>query len=368
VFLRASKTTAIFLPDLRGGGAERVAVNLANELVARGHAVDMVLLSATGEFLSALRPEVKVVDLKVGRVRWALGPLVRYLRSRRPSAMLACMWPLTILAPLARMIAKVPARLIVAEHTTWSRSELLKRPTLGWQIRASMHLFFQRVNAIVTVSEGAADDLARFAHLNRKTITVIYNPVVGDEKSLSTEPLEPGDWWSGTHKRLLAVGTLTRVKDYTTLLNALALLRQKVDARLLILGEGECRDSLRAHVKQLGVEASVFMHGFVSDPSPYYSRTDLHVLSSTSEGLPTVIIEALAAGAPVVSTDCPSGPREILSDGRFGRLVPVGDVAALATAMQASLSETPDRVALKLRSQDFSIDKAVDQYERLLFR
>ena len=136
---------------------------------------------------------------------------------------------------------------------------------------------------------------------------------------------------------------------------------------MLILGEGNCRAALEAQAQQLGIEASVFMPGFVKDTSSYYQQADLHVLSSTGEGLPTVIIEALAAGTPVVSTDCPSGPREILSDGKFGYLVPVGDAVALAVAMAESLSATHDTAALKARAQDFSIDKAMDQYEALLF-
>lgn len=358
---------AIILPDLRGGGAERVAVNLANGFAARGYAVDMVLLSATGVFLADLLPEIRVVDLQVNRMRSALMPLVRYLRQNRPKALLGCMWPLTLMALWARTLARVPTRVTVAEHTTWSRSELLERKIVGWQVRTSMHHVFPSADAIVTVSKGAADDLAHFAKLDRKDITVIYNPVVGDEQPQNPEPLEPAEWWTGTHRRVLAVGTLKTIKDYANLLLAFAQLRQRVDARLLILGEGECRTALEAQVSQLGLDGYVFMPGFVKDLTTYYQRADLHVLSSTGEGLPTVIIEALAAGTPVVSTDCPSGPREILSDGKFGSLVPVGDATALAVAMADSLAATHDKAALKLRAQDFSIDKAVDQYLALLF-
>ena len=230
-----------------------------------------------------------------------------------------------------------------------------------------MHYVFPQADGIVAVSQGVADDLARFANLNRTAITVIYNPVVGDQKPASRVPLAPVGWWIGSHHRVLAVGTLTPTKDFTTLLAAFAQLRQRVDARLLILGEGGSRSVLEAQVVALGIEASVFMPGFVNDPPSYYEHADLHVLSSTGEGLPTVIIEALEAGTPVVSTDCPSGPREILRDGQFGRLVPVGDVSALAAAMAESLAATHDTAGLKARAQDFSIDKAVDQYEALLF-
>lgn len=362
-----STSVSIVLPDLRGGGAERVAINLANSFVTRGHEVEVVLLTATGQFFDLLHPEVKVVDLMTPRVRWAVIPMIRYLRSRQPATVLAFMWPLTVLVPLACIIARVSTRVVVAEHTTWSRSDLLKRPTLGWQIRTSMHHFFQKVDAVVTVSQGAADDLARFAKLSPQSITVVYNPIVGDEKPPSTVSLEPSKWWSGPHKRVLAVGALIGAKDFPTLLSAFALLRQKCDARLLILGEGECRFELQQQVKQLGMESSVFMPGFVRDTVPYYRQADLHVLSSVCEGFGNVIVEALAAGTPVVSTDCPSGPREILSDGKFGRLVPVGDIVALAVAMEYSLLQTHDRAALKMRAQDFSITKAVDHYEALLF-
>jgi len=357
---------SILLPDLKGGGAERVAVNLANSFIQRGYPVDMVLLTATGEFLAELSPEIRVVDLRVKRTRHALLPLVRYLRQVRPAAMLACMWPLTVSALWARRLASVPTRLVVAEHTTWSRSTLLSRWSVGWQVRTTMHHFFPGADAIVTVSQGAADDLAHFASLDRNAIAVIYNPVVGDAKLRVSAPLPPVGWWTGPHRKVLAVGTLKLIKDYATLLTAFAQLCQRVDARLLILGEGECRLALDAQARKLGVAANVFMPGFVKDPSPYFGRADLHVLSSTGEGFGNVIVEALAVGTPVVSTNCQSGPYEILSGGKFGRLVPVGDAVALAVAMADSLAATHDTSALKARARYFSIDKAVDQYEALL--
>lgn len=359
---------SILLPDLRGGGAERVAVNLANGLVARGYSVEMVLLAAMGEFLADLRPEIRVVDLKVKRLRWVILPLVRYLREARPSVVLVLMWPLTVSALVARAMSRVPTRMIVAEHTTWSRSELLARWSVGWQVRTTMHRFFPAADGVVAVSKGAADDLARFADLDRGAITVIYNPVVGDDIAPATHiELAPVEWWRGAHKKVLAVGTLKTIKDYATLLRAFARLRQRLNAKLLILGEGECRGALEAQARQLHIQDDVLMPGFVNSPSPYYERADLHVLSSTGEGLPTVIIEALAMGTPVVSTDCPSGPREILRDGQFGRLVPVGDAQALAVAMEDSLAERHDTAALKSRALDFSIGKAVNLYEDLLF-
>ena len=253
----------IFLPDLRGGGAERVLVNLANCCVARGYAVNMVLLFARGEFMTALHPDIRVVDLRVKRLRGALLPLVRYLRKSRPESFLACMWPLTVIAILARFIARVKCRVVVAEHTTWSRSALLRRPTVGWQVRKSMHFVFPHADGIVCVSDGAAEDLAEFARLDRKSITRIYNPIVGRAISSPINVLSPEEWWVGSHRRILAVGTLKTVKDYAMLLNAISKLRSRVDARLLILGEGECRAALEEQIRALELHGSVFMPGFV---------------------------------------------------------------------------------------------------------
>jgi glycosyltransferase involved in cell wall biosynthesis len=358
---------SILMPDLHGGGAERVAVNLANGLAQRGYPVEMVLMSASGVFQTELMTEVRVVDLNVDRLRGVLFPLTRYLRQTQPTALLACMWPLTVIALWARLLARVKTRVVVAEHTTWSRAEIISSTLVRWQVRATMNRTFARAAGVVTVSKGAADDLAHFAGIDRETISVIYNPVVGDARPLVNEPPAPLGWSVGAHRRVLAVGTLKAIKDYPTLMAAFAQLRQKVDARLLILGEGDCRPALEAQVRQLGIEASVFMPGFISDPLPYYQHADLHVLSSTGEGFGNVIVEALAVGTPVVSTDCQSGPREILDDGQFGRLVPVGDVAALADAMAQSLAGQHDKASLIARAQDFSINKAVDQYEKLLF-
>jgi len=234
-------------------------------------------------------------------------------------------------------------------------------------VRTTMHYSFPATDAVVAVSRGAADDLVHFAGLDRASIHVIYNPVVGDAHTFADEPLAPEAWWSGGHKRILAVGALKPIKDYATLLSAFERLRHRLDARVLILGEGSCRAKLEAQIKHLGLQDSVFMPGFVRDLTPYYRRADLHVLSSSGEGFGNVIVEALDAGTPVVSTDCQSGPREILMDGKYGSLVPVGDPESLAAAMHNALSSTHDIELLKARAQDFSIDKAVKQYLDLLF-
>jgi len=353
---------------MRGGGAERISVNLANELDARGYCVDMVLLRAEGALLPLLAPGIGVVDLAVPRIRGLLFPLVRYLNDFRPQAFLACMWPLTVVSVVARALSTAKPRLVLAEHTTWSASEIAGS---RWRLRlvgATMRLAFPFADARVAVSQGAADDLAGIAALPRSSITVLYNPVVGKSIEGRNEQARSAQaWWRSPDRRILAVGTLRADKDFRTLLRAFALVCKEVDARLLILGEGAQRQSLMALSKDLDIAHRIDMPGFVDQTASYYERADLYVLSSIAEGLPTVVIEALAAGARIVSTDCPSGPREILMGGKFGRLVPVGDVDALARAMVDALADEPDRAALMVRAQDFSVAKATDAYERVLF-
>lgn len=353
----------ILLPDLRGGGAERVCLNLANEFASRGLPVRMVLMQAEGDLMSLLDPRVDIVDLGSARARNALWPLVRHLRQRRPAALLANMWPLTFLAVLARILSGAKCRVVAVEHIAWSHTPLVKRRRTAMAIKASMKWMAPRVDALLAVSRGAAEDLESFAGLPVGAVGVQFNPVVGTAPpSVLPEPALDAVWLHGDHRRVIAVGSFKAEKDFPTLLRAFALLREQVNARLLILGEGDARHGLEALVKELGLEHAVELPGFVLDPAPYYARADLYAMSSALEGLPTVLIEALDHGVPVVSTDCPSGPREILQDGKHGTLVPVGDVDALARAMLDALQSTHDHAALQGRARDFAVDKIAAEY------
>lgn len=361
---------AIVLPDLRGGGAERVAVNLANAFVESGIAVDLVMLSERGDFLSLLDRRVRMVDLGALRVRGAILPLKKYLRETRPDALLACMWPLTVAAVIARAFAGTKTRVVLSEHTNWSAAMRSMSRFQKFMLKISIRWLFPLADSVVAVSRGAADDLARLGGLESERINVIYNPLVpsavrpvcADELAV----LEPAGWWNAECRRVLAVGNLLEVKDYPTLLHAFANLLKRMPARLMILGEGQCRNELEQLAIQLGIDDYVEMPGFVKDPSPYFSHADLHVLSSKIEGFGNVIVEALAAGTPVVSTDCRSGPSEILDNGRFGKLVPVGDAVALAEAMLLALSEPRNSAILRSRAREFSIEVGADGYLELL--
>jgi glycosyltransferase involved in cell wall biosynthesis len=230
-----------------------------------------------------------------------------------------------------------------------------------------MRLTYRRAHAVVAVADAMAEDLARMIGFPRDKITVVYNPAVTPEMLAKAQQPAPHAWLSpGGPPVLVAVGRLHEQKDFQTLLRAFALVRARRSARLIILGEGPERPALEAGVAKLGLTEDVDLPGFVPNPYAFMAGASQFVLSSRYEGLPTVLIEAMACGCPVVSTDCPSGPGEILDNGKYGRLVPVGDAAALAEAMEATLDAPPPAAELKARADLFHIDRVIDSYRRLL--
>ncbi|MCU5788093.1 glycosyltransferase [Alloalcanivorax marinus] len=357
---------AIFLPDLRGGGAERVNLHLVGAFLANGHDVDVVLLRRQGLFLNQVPAGVRVIDLRAGRVRQGFMPLVRYLREHQADALLASMWPLTTLAVLAAKVARFRGQLVVVEHSTLSRSPQ-NDGLSGFALRASMRWVNMFADDVVGVSAGVVDDLHGLG-LRAGVGRVIHNPVAISHSETVPDTWQGHPWMKRPpSQRVLAVGSLKPAKDYPTLLSAMEkVVDSGTDVSLLILGTGLLQGELEARRRALGLEDHVHFGGFVSDPGPFYRAAGLFVLSSRWEGLPTVLIEALAAGTPVVSTDCRSGPAEILENGRYGRLVPVGNDQALAMAIGESLSANHDTEALRARANDFSVEKIGQAYLRVL--
>ncbi|WP_372696073.1 glycosyltransferase [Immundisolibacter sp.] len=374
---------ALLISGLGLGGVQRTMLTLAGGLAARGLAVDLLVPDDRGPFRDQVPANVRLVNLS----RWWLrAPVIRarkrrkallmapaiagYLRRERPAALLSASHYVNLGALWGRELAGTGTRLVISQRTqlsvaiTNSSLPLLRRrPLLAWMTRR----YYPRADAIVAVSDGVADDLATVARLPRERVQTVYNPT--DLDFIARRAAEPAahPWLEdGGAPVIVAVGRLAAQKDFATLLRAFARVRQQRPARLLILGEGRLRPALEAQVAELGLGTAVAMPGYAENPFCALARADLYVMSSRYEGLPGALIQALACGCRIVSTDCPSGPAEILDQGRFGRLVPVGEAPALAEAMLAALDTPPDPQRQRARAAQFSVPRAVDAYLDLL--
>ena len=359
---------ALFVPDLTLGGAERVMLNLARGFVQRGRRVDLLLVRREGIYLRDVPPEVRLVHLGGrGRTLLALPSLVRYLRRERPDALLATLTYANVVAIAAGRIAGARTRITVREANSLTRETAgatdLRARVLPTLVRWS----YPSADAIIAVSRGAASSLVAAAGIPNDRMHVLDNPVVTDEMLAQAAERVDHPWFTSDAARpvVLAAGRLTAQKDLPTLFRAFASLPRRHRARLLVLGEGELRPELEKLARELGIAEDVSLPGATRNPFAFMSRASVFVLSSAWEGSPGVLIQAMAAGAPVVSTDCESGPREILRDGQYGRLVPVGDAAALTAAIDEVLA-APRRSPPRCSWDRFSLDTAVDAYLDIL--
>jgi glycosyltransferase involved in cell wall biosynthesis len=343
-------------------------VNLAKEFANQGLKVDMVVNVAEGPYLSSVPSGVRVVDLDARRVAHTLLRLVCYLRCERPTAVLSTVTPHNLLVIIARDLARCRARTVVREANMLSKQiENARNRRYALSARLLVRFLYRRADAVVSLSQGVADDLVTFAFVPRERIETIYNPVdVKGIQSRATEPVEHP--WLGTNEVpvAIAVGRLIKQKDYPTLIQAFSKVRRSRPLRLIILGQGEERGRIAALIEAMGLGDDVAMLGFVENPYSHVARSNVFVLSSAWEGLGTAIVEALAVGTPVVSTDCPSGPAEILENGKYGWLVPVGDATSLAGAIVDALDRPPAANLLKRRALDFALGARADEFLQLL--
>lgn len=343
----------IVLPDLRLGGAQRVLLGLSRQLVALGHDVEIVTLVNDGELLCEIPPRVRHHALTervtggtaglAGLAAVALPRLIRHLRTTRPEAVLSSMTGTNLLVVIAHTWAGRPGRLVLREA-----AGLRNRPDrmTQWLMRRC----YCRADALLAVSAGVAQDLVGLG-LDPAIIKVVHNPIDSARIRLLASAGSPArSRIEGPY--VVSVGRLTAQKDQRTLLRAYAASTLRQSHRLVIVGEGDERPALGQLARELRIDGSVEFAGALSNPYPIIAGAALHVLSSRWEGYPNVLLEALALGVPVVSTDCPAGPRELFQDGRFGRLVPVGDHIALAKAMDAELAAPAAERGLALAAHE----------------
>jgi glycosyltransferase involved in cell wall biosynthesis len=357
---------AIFLRCLYGGGAERGMLNLARNFLQQKLTVDMVVVKEEGSLVEQLPPGIRLINLNAQSKFSILPKLIQYLQRERPVSMLAALHYPCEIAILAKRIAGVSTRIVVSEHNNLSQ-EAKRIPQLSVRLTPlAVKLFYPWADAIVAVSQGVAEDLANVTHLPKERIDLIYNPVVIPEVfTKAKEPVNHPWFQPGEPPVILAVGRLYPQKDYPTLINAFAQVRQVRRSRLVILGEGPEEDSLNNLIRELGLEEDVAMLGFADNPYAYMAKAAVFVLSSAWEGFGNVLVEALAVGTPVVSTNCESGPSEILASGKYGDLTPVGDSKTMAEAILNVLAGNIKKVDFSWLNQ-FTSETCAEKYLQVL--
>ena len=362
----SKKLLSIFIPSMAGGGAERVALTLAQDWLQRGHRVDLVVMEKGGELEGLVPDGVRLIALNVNQMRRAIRPFADYLQRERPFAVQVSLWPLTVIAVLARKLARSNSRLVLSEHVALTKQYAHFSLATQLLLKYSTRWAYPRADALLVVSDDAAKDVAMLAGMAKSDIETVYNP-------LTIPPAKGGNvaaiealWGIPNGQRILHVGKLKAQKNQALLIRAFARLEGHDDARLMILGQGELEAELRALAGSLGVTDRVIFAGFQLDPAPYYASADLFVLSSDYEGFGLVLVEALANGLSVISTDCESGPREILADGDYGTLVPCGDAEALAAAMDEALRHPSDPERSRARAEIFGGAQSLERYHQLM--
>lgn len=392
---------AVLLPSLEGGGAERSMLTLVKAFVAQGRTVDLVLCKAKGAYLSEIPEGANMVELPpMGelRTRWnaaiankrdffaLLRPVLlaskiapeiarmrslrQYLEASRPDVVLSALPYANLLSIWATRIAECDVPVVVSERIALATYCAAPSNYRKWRWRYLPELVrraYPEASAVVSVSNYVADELTSVVGLREGSVTTIYNPVVDESLRELARQAPEHPWFApDAPPVIIGVGRLTEQKDFPTLLRAFARVRESRVARLVILGEGRLHDQLEALAGELGVRADFDMPGFVANPYQYMARASVLALSSTYEGLPGVLIQALACACPVVSTDCPGGSAEILADGKYGALVAVGDAEAMARAILAELDKPTSRELLLQRAEDFTVERAVGNYLALL--
>lgn len=361
------KKISMLITNLAGGGAERVNLDLAYEFKKLGYEVEFVLLKFEGKFLHEAEDNFKVVNLNINRMIALPFALAKYINNSKPDAVIASMWGVTALSAFGKLLATHSIKLLLVEHSSLTNQFKNSTLLLRMYLKLSTFMAYRLADNCAGVSSGVAQDMASLALLKgRSKIKTLYNPVPLKKKPSEDEMQKVNGMWSPDCYRILTVGSFKEAKNHELLVKAFSRIAFNNNIQLMILGEGPLKGELIGLIKKLNLTEKVILPGFFNTTEAFYRSADLFVLSSNREGLPTVIIEALGCGLPVVSTNCEFGPAEILNNGEFGMLVPVGDEMALAEAMLQSLNKAHDTEKLINRAKDFSPEISASRYLKLL--
>lgn len=382
---------ALFVDRLTDGGVQRSFLALAAAFQAKGCSASLVIGDDLGRHQQPIADGIELVTLTSGSIgsrlradaqlrwmawrrgggrhvsrlplRWRsfIPGLTHYLEETKPDALLSAKTLVNIVALTAKRWSRVDTRVVVSERTHLSTS--IGRSRRDWKASTLPDLIrdlYGDASGIIGISGHVADDLATLGAIDRARITTVHNGLLRPE-ALDL-PASDHRWFGESPPVILSVGRLSKEKDFPTLIRSFALLRAHREAKLIIVGEGRERESLEALTHELGVSKDVDLPGFSNNPYAYMKSASLFVMSSTHEGFGNVLLEALAAGCPVMSTDCPGGPPEILDGGRIGPLVPVGNPEAMAREMAKILDAPPERTCLIERAADFDMESVAERY------
>jgi glycosyltransferase involved in cell wall biosynthesis len=362
------ETVTILIPDLNGGGAERVIVTLANEFVNKGIRVNLLLVKKTGPYISELDSRVRIISLGSKRNIYSIYPLICYLKLSRPTYLLSTLFITNFIAVLAVKIARVDTKIFLREAITVSVNDKSYGKLLSLLFRIMRNWSLNRANLVIAPSVGVAKDLQEYCKLTKEKIKVIYNPIdLVKCYQNSKENCKILDGLPSGKKIVLGMGRLLDQKDFSTLINAFAISNRLSDSILVILGEGKNRDSLYKQACDLNIQDDVFLPGFVHNPYPLIARSDVFVLSSRYEGMPNALIQAVCFKKQVVSTNCPSGPSEILNGGEFGYLVELQDVKGMADGICKGKNGELKTVPINVVHDIYNSSGVAKQYLDLIF-
>lgn len=356
-------SVSLFLPSLAIGGAEKVLLNVSEVLADQNHDVEFVLVNAEGGFLDDVPSGVSITELGASRVLTATPGLIKHLRESDPDVLLSTTQPANVISLWATLTPGVTTRHIVRVARPESVAAVVENNTRKDRLTATLaRWFYPFADDVVAISNGVADDVLENTRVDEKDLHIIYNPVVDDEMAEKADEPVDHPHFARDGDVILGVGRLVDQKGFPTLIRAFERLRKNRDMKLVIVGDGPLRTQLEELIAELGLENHVDLPGFSDNPYKYMKQADVFVNSAKHEGFGNVIVEAMACGTPVVATDCPGAPNEILDGGEFGELVPVGDEAKMAEGITRALDSKTNSESLIDRANDFHVEINTNKY------
>ena len=354
---------SVVIGSMRIGGAERATMHLINGLSKKGLKVDLVLLFKAGDFLDSIDPNINIVNLNKRKASQGIGAFRKYLKQNNPEKLFVVQNHIQLMVLIAAKLTGWKGKIILNEQSTFSRNLIGFKGSIQQKLSK---LLFPGADSITAVSEGVAADLKRNFPGMKAKISVIPNAVITEHLYKVKDKPVSHPYFNTGNPVFISAGRFIKSKNFDLLIKAFKVYNKDNMARLIILGDGEERHHLKRLVAALNMTDMVSFPGFVPDPCSYFSKADLFISSSDYEGLPGVIIEALACGCKVVSTDCDNGPAEILQNGKFGFLCPVGNVNYMAEAIDLAVNSKVDKISLVERANYFHVDRIVAEYLKLI--